>query len=1132
MQSHETNKQPTKTESNTSSLPKTEPNDFSQHSLINIGESSVKKSSEAFVDSGKRNTQLKQIRDIANDNPQINQLRAYQQMADTSKIKPAGDHQNTNGLPAQLKSGAEKLSGESLDDVNVHYNSDKPAQFQALAYAQGNNIHIAPGQEKHLPHETWHVVQQKQGRVNPTTQLQTIDQSEISAVGNQVLPIQRLTEGSNSIANSPADITQFATDPNISTGVSLDLLGNPKSLSDSFRESILEKELGPWPKAKALCLVALAFAFNGLVSLSNWLKLVVDAYGALKTIAAIPRGVVAVFLWGLGKSFLWFADRYYNKRWVAKIGGDIEEEHVYSYMHGADVSHSKIQDFVNYVKSIVDSITKVTSSYIGSFFGGSGEQEKEEPPKESEEASTKEGNKKISTPSFISLNVDTPKLTQWKNEETIRDGAGLEAKASAHLSLLGQKMGGDLNIKLPFGSGWQIAVQNFFQSSGITLSGFHIDYISGDNLTFTDKGLVEAGMSVHGFKIQNVLEAKSISVIYKQGKIEFEGKDGTFNLLSENTKIKRVFLTINTDGSFDNAGIEIDNTSSTEIIPGYLEVQNPNGKIAIYNGKSPDVSVNATIIAKGLPGVKDARARGGVSFKDQKLSGHIKNLTLVIPLGKKATLKVNIVEAVFNSEEVTAEKASIDFDYDKNIHDEENTDPGKAAKDIITGDLAWLDVSQFVDLEKLSVSQGLTNLNLKAGKFGYTKDDNNGLRALKAKVLGISGEYDGEKNEGSLSGTVEKDIEANLIKLDFPLGGVGGAYLEMKGTMGFGASLTGTMKKDPEKSTKQVTAMLLSGEVDANARAGISLHAGAFIGVPYLANLKGGLFGEIKGNIGGKVKMDGGLLYDKDKSKISKDPAALPKGDFVLKGILTAKVGGEIKAQILVFEKDIVKIVLGDWEIGHYQLVGNISSDEAGMPVFNITKQGFDGEPKPPSALIKPIPLKEWLDKIAEDKGTITYDTEPEKKVGKVARDIVYGRFTEDERTEIKVQYITLLNPSYQSIFILEYNRLQELRAANFADSFIWSAVEWDKAVNRRKILGIFEQSESKQKISELIEGYHKLQKADFEAKLKKLTDIQAVITNYVTNRSKVPENKLEASQLMQQITMEKEKISAAKLVK
>ncbi|MCU7375204.1 DUF4157 domain-containing protein [Paucibacter sp. O1-1] len=74
-------------------------------------------------------------------------------------------------LPAELKTGIESLSGLSMDGVQVQYNSAKPAQLNALAYAQGNHIHVAPGQERHLPHEAWHLVQQAQGRVRPTTQI-------------------------------------------------------------------------------------------------------------------------------------------------------------------------------------------------------------------------------------------------------------------------------------------------------------------------------------------------------------------------------------------------------------------------------------------------------------------------------------------------------------------------------------------------------------------------------------------------------------------------------------------------------------------------------------------------------------------------------------------------------------------------------------------------------------------------------------------------------------------------------------------------------------------------------------------------------------------------------------------------
>ena len=84
-----------------------------------------------------------------------------------------GKSSNNTGMPSHLKSGVENLSGFSMDDVKVHYNSDKPKQLQAHAYAQGTDIHIAPGQEKHLPHEAWHVAQQKQGRVQATTQMKT-----------------------------------------------------------------------------------------------------------------------------------------------------------------------------------------------------------------------------------------------------------------------------------------------------------------------------------------------------------------------------------------------------------------------------------------------------------------------------------------------------------------------------------------------------------------------------------------------------------------------------------------------------------------------------------------------------------------------------------------------------------------------------------------------------------------------------------------------------------------------------------------------------------------------------------------------------------------------------------------------
>jgi hypothetical protein len=94
--------------------------------------------------------------------------------ANQKKLASLSKKPNNTGLPDRLKARVEQLSGLALDDVRVHYNSAKPTAVQAHAYAQGSDIHLAPGQEQHLPHEAWHVVQQKQGRVKPTLQLKGI----------------------------------------------------------------------------------------------------------------------------------------------------------------------------------------------------------------------------------------------------------------------------------------------------------------------------------------------------------------------------------------------------------------------------------------------------------------------------------------------------------------------------------------------------------------------------------------------------------------------------------------------------------------------------------------------------------------------------------------------------------------------------------------------------------------------------------------------------------------------------------------------------------------------------------------------------------------------------------------------
>jgi hypothetical protein len=130
----------------------------------------------------------------------------------TQPFKPIQKKENQTGLPDNLKSGIESLSGFSMDDVKVHYNSAKPAQLSALAYAQGTDIHVAAGQEKHLPHEAWHVVQQKQGRVKATMQMKGISvnddkelEKEADVMGGKAFQLK-----SNNDTQKPAPQTDHA----------------------------------------------------------------------------------------------------------------------------------------------------------------------------------------------------------------------------------------------------------------------------------------------------------------------------------------------------------------------------------------------------------------------------------------------------------------------------------------------------------------------------------------------------------------------------------------------------------------------------------------------------------------------------------------------------------------------------------------------------------------------------------------------------------------------------------------------------------------------------------------------------------------------------------------------------------
>jgi len=116
-------------------------------------------------------------------------------------------------LPGGLTAGIQAMSGVDLSDVRVRTNSPKPARINAFAYARGNEIHLAPGQQRHLPHEAWHIVQQRQGRVRPTIQAKGALINDSRSLEGEADKMGALAQQLGGQSSNPNASREFAVNP-------------------------------------------------------------------------------------------------------------------------------------------------------------------------------------------------------------------------------------------------------------------------------------------------------------------------------------------------------------------------------------------------------------------------------------------------------------------------------------------------------------------------------------------------------------------------------------------------------------------------------------------------------------------------------------------------------------------------------------------------------------------------------------------------------------------------------------------------------------------------------------------------------------------------------------------------------
>ncbi len=191
---------------------------------------------------------------IIDSSSQSEFLQRKADMANNATQRAEAPRPNNTGMPDNLKAGIESLSGFSMDDVRVHYNSSKPATVQALAYTQGTDIHVAPGQEKHLPHEAWHVAQQMAGRVSPTTNINGMPvndngslEHEADVMGEKAVTQRMKNNYNRTILRKKSYLKYFDTMQKIKIGT------NRKTTLQTHEKLIIEKGKNVWRLRSKLC---------------------------------------------------------------------------------------------------------------------------------------------------------------------------------------------------------------------------------------------------------------------------------------------------------------------------------------------------------------------------------------------------------------------------------------------------------------------------------------------------------------------------------------------------------------------------------------------------------------------------------------------------------------------------------------------------------------------------------------------------------------------------------------------------------------------------------------------------------------------------------------------------------------
>lgn len=911
-----------------------------------------------------------------------------------------------------------------------------------------------------------------------------------------------------------------------SDSVSVDLLSSGVDVAKRYASQVVWDHFNGDATAKLIISSVFNYAVASLKSLNPWVTAISQA---LLLLAKVPPGVVSAVLWAIGKIWLWAANKFYNGGWIAAAWGDIDEPYIYQWLKKGSDAHGALRALVDDLKAWVKYIQDKLASSVARLIGVSDSSSEDEQSDEQQMDQDAQTSPNIVDNKFISLGINQPELLDWEEGASKPKRAGLHGTGVAKVNLLGQQFGGDIDVKLPFGSGWEVAVSPVFASQqGVGFSGYiEAHQVLGDELTINEEGLARFKASIVGLNIANkrvYSDLMSLDYNKQQKEVHFAG-DAHVPLWDKKKLDGEFDLKLDTAGKFKSGRTKISSKDTFEVIPKFLSISNPSGEVEVKEDASPEFEVSTDAALYGLPaGVKASITQAKVMYHDEQLGGEIEQADVEIPISKHTTMTLAMTKAKFTKDAIEAENAFMDLDHD---NAKVLNETAIVESDFFSGNF---DFGKVFELKQLKVHQGLNALKFAGGKFSYEKDSNNGLQLLRARILGLEAYYNRKDREGGITGEWHKGIDFPAFSLDFPVAaGVAGVGVDITGGFEFGASIGAKLKNEEQHNTETQMLFSVNGAASASAKAKARIEAGAFVGVPYLAKVQGGVFGEIRGGVEGKVETEGRLKYTRGKGGDSFGQFAIDsdypmEASFSLTGSLEAEVGASIKAKVLTFEKEIASVSIGDWTLGEYTLNGKIKKDPNGKGYIVERSKGefTEGKPKPAEVTKEALPVDKWVNQLEKDHTHIEYtEEEAKRKLPEVARKTVYSHLSPMQKEDVSERYTHLLK------LISQQNKFTEIYRETKADrdklptsgTYIWTSKVWNEAV-QRKSFWIFEMSKSKAKVADKLDKYHKTHSI-LERRLL-LAKLEEIASDYRKNRSKNAENKEAAGEFLESIEKER----------